>query len=74
MWQLLRRTLERLVRLSSNYKNFSMNFLQDAIKRFKYYKELGNKTFEQLTDKDFLFKPSLESNSIATIKSAILPS
>ena len=67
MWQLLRRTLERLVRLSSNYKNFSMNFLQDAIKRFKYYKELGDKTFAQLEDKDFLFQPSPESNCIATI-------
>ncbi len=63
----MRRTLVRLVRLSSNYKHQNMNFLQDAIKRFKYYKELGDKTFEQLTDKDFLFKPSPESNSIATI-------
>ena len=44
-----------------------MNFLQDAIKRFKYYKDLGDKTFEQLTDKDFLFQPSPESNSIAII-------
>lgn len=44
-----------------------MNLIADAIKRFKYYKELGDKTFEQLTDKDFLFQPSPESNSIAII-------
>jgi hypothetical protein len=67
MWQLLRRTLERLVLLSSNYKHQTMNLIADAIKRFKYYKELGDKTFEQLTDKDFLFQPSPESNSIAII-------
>jgi Protein of unknown function (DUF1572) len=44
-----------------------MNFLQDAIKRFKYYKELGDKTFAQLDDKDVLFQPSPDSNSIAII-------
>jgi hypothetical protein len=42
-------------------------FLQSAIKRLKYYKELGDKTFAQLTDKDFHFAPSDESNSIAVI-------
>lgn len=44
-----------------------MNFLQDAIKRFKYYKELGDKTFAQLNDADMLFQPSPDSNSIAII-------
>lgn len=44
-----------------------MNFLQDAIKRFKYYKELGDKTFAQLNDADVLFQPSPDSNSIAII-------
>ena len=45
-----------------------MNFLQDAIKRVTYYKELGDNTFAQLEeDKDFLFQPSPESNSIAII-------
>jgi hypothetical protein len=43
------------------------NFLKDAIKRFKAYKDLGDKTFEQLEDKDFFFKPSTESNNIAVI-------
>jgi hypothetical protein len=42
-------------------------FLQSAIKKFKAQKTLGEKTFEQLADKDFLFKPSKESNSIAII-------
>ncbi|HEY1870232.1 MAG TPA: DUF1572 family protein [Chitinophagaceae bacterium] len=42
-------------------------FLQTAIKRFKLQKNLGEKTFEQLDEKDLLFKPSKESNSIAVI-------
>lgn len=42
-------------------------FLKDSIKRFKYYKDLGDKTFEQLTEKDFLYQPTPESNSIAII-------
>jgi hypothetical protein len=43
------------------------SFLQDCIKRFEYYKSLGDKTFEQLEEKDFFFKPSPDSNSIAII-------
>ena len=42
-------------------------FLQSAIKRLSYYKELGDKTFEQLNDADFHFQPNEESNSIAII-------
>ncbi len=42
-------------------------FLVTAIRRMKYYKELGEKTFEQLKDEDFHFQPSQESNSIAII-------
>lgn len=42
-------------------------FLNDCIKRFEYYKSLGDKTFEQLQEKDFFFKPSPDSNSIAII-------
>lgn len=42
-------------------------FLKDCIKRFEYYKSLGDKTFEQLQEKDFFFKPSPDSNSIAII-------
>ncbi len=43
------------------------NFLQSVIKRLKYYKELGDKTFSQLTDADFHYQPNEESNSIALI-------
>ena len=42
-------------------------FLQSAIKKFKAQRAQGDKTFAQLNDKDFVFKPSEESNSIAMI-------
>src|SRR6516164_6805272 len=42
-------------------------FLQSAIKKFKSQKNLGEKTFAQLDEKDLFFKPSKESNSIAVI-------
>ena len=42
-------------------------YLQTAIKRLRYYKELGEKTFGQLTDADFHFTPNTASNSIAVI-------
>ena len=42
-------------------------FIQDSIKRLEYYKSLGDKTFDQLSEKDFHFQPSPESNSIAII-------
>lgn len=44
-----------------------MDFLKEAIKRFTYYKELGDKTFEQLKEADFFYQPNQESNSIAII-------
>ncbi len=47
--------------------SFENNFLQDSIKRFKSYRSLGDKTFEQLQEKDFLVQPSSESNSMAVI-------
>ncbi|MEP6684353.1 MAG: DUF1572 family protein [Parafilimonas sp.] len=47
--------------------NIEEAFLQSAIKKFKAQKTLGEKTFAQLNDKDFVFKPSEESNSIALI-------
>lgn len=47
--------------------SFEAGFLKDAIKRFRYYKELGDKTFEQLTESDMFLQPSGESNSIAVI-------
>lgn len=47
--------------------SLATSFLQSAIKRLRYYKELGEKTFEQLDDHDFHFSPNAESNSIALI-------
>ena len=44
-----------------------MHLLINSIKRFKYYKDLGDKTFEQLENEDFQFQPSTESNSITII-------
>ena len=42
-------------------------YLETVIKRFLYYKDLGEKTFDQLADEEFHFKPNEESNSIAII-------
>ena len=42
-------------------------YLSTAIRRLKYYKELGEKTFAQLADNDFHYQPNSESNSIAVI-------
>ncbi len=47
--------------------NLGTEFLKSAIKRLSYYKDLGDKTFEQLNDADFHFQPNEESNSIAII-------
>jgi len=42
-------------------------YLQTTIKRLRYYKELGEKTFEQLSETELHFAPNAASNSIATI-------
>ena len=42
-------------------------FLETSVRRMKYYKELGEKTFDQLNEADFHFQPTSESNSIAVI-------
>lgn len=42
-------------------------FLQSAVKRLSYYKDLGDKTFAQLTEADFHYQPNAASNSIALI-------
>ncbi len=47
--------------------NVGGEFLSTAVRRLKYYKELGEQTFEQLSDEDFHFQPNSESNSIAII-------
>ena len=43
------------------------HFIQSTITRVKYYKNLADKTFEQLDEKDFHFMSNSESNSIAFI-------
>ncbi len=42
-------------------------FLQTAIKRSAYYRELGDKTFDQVNEEGFYFQPNSSSNSIAII-------
>ena len=42
-------------------------YLDTAIKRLRYYKQLGDKTFDQLSDPEFHFTPNTASNSIAVI-------
>jgi hypothetical protein len=42
-------------------------FLLSTIKQFQYYKMLGEKTFDQLTEEQLLWQYNEESNSIATI-------
>jgi Protein of unknown function (DUF1572) len=49
-------------------QTFSAIFLKSAIKRLEYYKELGDKTFDQISSNaGFHFQPNEESNSIAII-------
>jgi hypothetical protein len=43
------------------------DYLESAIKQFAYYKSLGEKTFEQLTDEQLCWQYNAESNSIAMI-------
>jgi hypothetical protein len=42
-------------------------YLKSMTKRFKFYKDLGDKTFEQLHEDDFDFLSAEECNSIAMI-------
>ena len=42
-------------------------YLESSIKRLKYYKDLGDKTFAQFEENDFNFKPNEVSNSLAII-------
>ena len=42
-------------------------FLESAIKRFREYKVLGDKTFDQLNEEEMHFAPNEASNSIAVI-------
>ncbi|MEO7308816.1 MAG: DUF1572 family protein [Chitinophagaceae bacterium] len=46
---------------------FASQFLADTLKRLRYYKDVGDKSFEQLTEAEMHHKPTGESNSIAII-------
>jgi hypothetical protein len=48
-------------------ENLGKEYLSTTIRRLKYYKELGEKTFDQLEEKEFHWQPGSESNSIAVI-------
>lgn len=43
------------------------SLLPSFLKQFKYYKLLGTRTFEQLSDEQLFFKPNSGANSIAMI-------
>lgn len=43
------------------------DYLNSIRKQFAYYKQLGDKTFEQLKEEDFFWQFNAESNSIAVI-------
>lgn len=47
------------------FKEISMKTL--FLKRFQYYKDLADKTFEQLTDEQLFWQPNAESNSVSVI-------
>ncbi len=47
--------------------NLAKHFLDDAIKTFRGYKKLADKSFEQVTDEEFFVSLDEESNSIAVI-------
>lgn len=54
--------------LSQHYfMSIAASFLSSVISRVKYYKELGDKSFIQLTEEDFHYQPNEASNSIAII-------
>lgn len=42
-------------------------FFDSAIKQFRDYKELGDRTFDQLSEKDFYYRPGESCNSLALI-------
>ena len=45
----------------------SLDYLNSVKKQFVYYKQLGDKTIEQLTEEQLFWQYNPESNSIATI-------
>ena len=44
-----------------------LDYLDSVKKQFEYYKSVGEKTFQQLDEEDFMWRFNKESNSIAII-------
>jgi hypothetical protein len=44
-----------------------LQYLNTALRDFKHYKTLGEKTFSQLEEDDFFWQFNAESNSIAIL-------
>lgn len=57
----------KLITHYSSLMNLAETFLSSYIKRSTYYKELADKTFEQLSEADFHYQANDASNSIAII-------
>ncbi len=53
--------------MSTNNNSIGQEYLNAMRHDFTRYKTLGDKTFAQLNDEDFYFKPNEESNSIAIL-------
>lgn len=49
------------------YTSIGNVYLDTVIRRVLYYKKLGDKAFDQLSEADFHYRPNEVSNSIATI-------
>lgn len=67
---MMRKDIESIVTRDSiniTMNNLGEEYLRATIKRVKYYKDLGERTFMQLEEKDFHWQPGSESNSIAVI-------
>jgi len=45
----------------------TQNYLTSIAKQFQYYKILGDRTFEQLSEAELFWQPNEESNSIAIV-------
>ena len=45
----------------------NISFLKSADRQFRYYKSLGDKAMEQISDEQLFLQPNEESNSIAVI-------
>lgn len=43
------------------------SYLESILKQFEYYKSLGDKTFNQLTDEQLFWQPNGESNSVGIL-------